>query len=138
MSEVLYEFYTGLTMTQGNDSALSSKSPLKAFSNQTIDWDLSPEKAVTLHLEYGNNNWHVIHTGGCSGHDSSVYFIVDTYSDPIQVRLIRRNFEMAEHLISIPLPDTLVKLFQKEYGNIRGVFEPLPEIKEWLRIELGQ
>lgn len=138
MSEVLYEFYTGLTMTQVNDSALNSKSPLKAFSNHPIDWDLSPEKAVTLYLEYGNNNWHVVHTEDCSGHNSSVYFIVDTYSDPIQVRLIRRNFEMAEHLISIPLPDTLVNLFQKEYGNIRGVFEPLPEIKEWLRTELGQ
>ena len=138
MSEVLYEFYTGLTMTQCNDSTLNSKSPLKGFSNQTIDWDLSPEKAVTLHLEYGNNNWHVINTEGCSGHNSSVYFVVDTYSDPIQVRLIRRNFEMAEHLISIPLPEMLVKLFRKEYGNTRGVFEPLPEIKEWLRIELGQ
>lgn len=42
---------------------------------------------------------------------------------------------MEEHFISIPLPATLVKLFQKEYGNIRGVFEPFYEIKEWLRIE---
>lgn len=138
MSEVLYEFYTGLQMTSDEESGLNSKSPLRAFSNQPIDWDLSPEKAVMLHLECCNNNWHTLHSESYSSNNISIYFVIDTWSDPIQVRLIRRNFEMAEDLISIPLPDALVSIFRKEYGNIRGVFEPLPEIKEWLRTELGQ
>ncbi len=110
---------------------------LVAFADEHIDWNLSPEMAVTLYLEWGNNDWNAAHPPVRSKSDVSVYFVVDTWSDPIQVHLVRRNSEKAEDLISIPLPNDLVTVFRKEYGDLKGVFEPLPEIKQWLKKELG-
>ena len=34
-----------------------SHQPLRPFADMPIDWNLSPEDAVTLYLEWGNNNW---------------------------------------------------------------------------------
>ena len=45
-----------------NTTLLSSRNPsLAAFSDQQIDWNLSPEMAVTLYLEWGNNDWRSEH-----------------------------------------------------------------------------
>lgn len=126
------------TKSVEKDTTVNTKSSLSAFADQPIDWNISPEMAVTLYLEWGNNDWHAAHPPVRSKSDFVVYFVVDAWSEPIQVRLVRRNSELAEDLISIPLPEALVESFRKEYGNLRGVFEPLPEIKAWLRKELGQ
>ena len=34
---------------------------LKDAASLNIDWNLAPEDAVTLYLEWGNNNWHAEH-----------------------------------------------------------------------------
>ena len=102
-----------------------------------IDWNLSPETAVVLYLEWGNNNWHAEHPPVRSPKDVSTYFVVDAWTDPISVRLVRRNSEQAEDLAVFPLPEPLLSQFREEYGNLRGVFEPLPAIKEWLKREMG-
>ena len=31
---------------------------LKDFALCPIDWNLTPEHAVTMYLEWGNNDWH--------------------------------------------------------------------------------
>jgi len=31
---------------------------LKDFALYDIDWNLTPEHAVTMYLEWGNNDWH--------------------------------------------------------------------------------
>ena len=49
-----------------------------------------------------------------------------------------RNSESADDLVTVPLPEPLVKAFRDEYGSLKGVFEPLPVIKDWLKKELGQ
>ena len=54
------------------------------------------------------------------------------------MRLVRRNSESADDLVTVPLPEPLVKAFRDEYGSLKGVFEPLPVIKDWLKKELGQ
>ena len=51
---------------------------------------------------------------------------------------MRRNSESADDLVTVPLPEPLVKAFRDEYGSLKGVFEPLPVIKDWLKKELGQ
>ena len=121
------------------NTALSSKpSPLAAFSDQQIDWNLSPEMAVTLYLEWGNNDWRSEHPPVRSKSDVATYFVVDAWKDPLQVRLVRRNSESADNLVSVPLPEPLAKAFRDEYGALKGVFEPMPVIKDWLKRELGQ
>ncbi len=73
---------------------------LKDFSLYDISWNLSPEHAVTMYLECGNN-------------------------------------DCAEDLISVPLPEALLPDYQAAHGSWRGISEPTPAIKDWLRQELG-
>ncbi|MEG2171737.1 MAG: hypothetical protein RRY29_00595 [Desulfovibrionaceae bacterium] len=111
---------------------------LSAFSHYTIDWNLSPEHAVTLYLEWGNNDWHAEFPPVRSKADYATYFVVDTWGEKPIVRLVRRNSEAAVDLVSLPLPLNLLSNFTEEYGKLRGIFEPTPAIKDWLRHEIGQ
>ncbi|THB64415.1 MAG: hypothetical protein D6E12_14940 [Desulfovibrio sp.] len=109
---------------------------LQNFRDLTIDWDMSPEMAVTLYLEWGNNNWHGEFQPVRSKEDFTNYFLVDTWGEEPVVRLVRRNSEAAEDLAVVELPDEMLELISNEYGKLRGVFEPPEEIKEWLRRQL--
>jgi len=115
---------------------ITSLQELKPLAKD-IDWNLSPEMAVTLYLEWGNNDWHAEHPPVRSSSDVALYFVVDGWEDPPCVRLVRRNSEAAVDVATLALPEELLALFREEYGNLRGVFEPLPAIKDWLRRELG-
>lgn len=110
---------------------------LEEFSHHTIDWNLSPEHAVTLYLEWGNNDWHAEFPPVRSKDEYATYFVVDTWGEKPIVRLVRRNSEAAVDLTSFPLPLDLMDNFKEEYGKLRGIFEPTPVIKDWLRRELG-
>ena len=116
-------------MNTAHLSSTKNTSPLAAFADQQIDWNLTPEMAVTLYLEWGNNDWRSEHPPVRSKSDVATYFVVDAWQDPLKVRLVRRNSESA---------DDLVTAFRDEYGSLKGVFEPLPVIKDWLKKELGQ
>ena len=109
---------------------------LKNYRHLDIDWDLSPEDAVTLYLEWGNNDWHAPFHPVRSKEDYAVYFVVDTWRTPPKVRLLRRNSEKLEELAEEDLPEKLAAEFAAEYGALRGVFAPTPSIKAWLKAEL--
>ena len=109
---------------------------LKNFSHLDIDWDLSPVDAVTLYLEWGNNNWHAPFPPVRSKEDYATYFVVDTLSTPPKIRLLRRNSEKLEELAEVELPESLNADCAAEYGALRGVFEPTPAIKAWLKAAL--
>ena len=111
---------------------------LKDFALCTIDWNLTPEHAVTMYLEWGNNDWHAEYPPVRSKEDVSHYFVVDSWQDPPVVRLVRRNSERADDLISVPLPDSLLADFRQAHGTWRGISEPTPKIKAWLKSELEQ
>ena len=57
----------------------------------SIDWDMTPEEAVRLYLEWGNN-WaggnYVIR----SKEDETIYFVVNTWKESPVIYLIRRNW----------------------------------------------
>ena len=57
-----------------------------------IDWDMTPEEAVRLYLEWGNN-WaggnYVIR----SKDDTAHYFVINTWKDTPTIYLIQRNSE---------------------------------------------
>lgn len=113
----------------------SNHTDLRQFSDLPIEWDLAPADAVTLYLEWGNNNWHSRHIPVRSKSDFSNYFVLDKWEDPT-IRLVRRNSENALDLLSIPLPEELAEEVENEFGNLKGVFEPSPAIKEWLKDRL--
>jgi hypothetical protein len=100
-----------------------------------IDWDMTPEEAVTLYLEWGNNWSHGRMVK--SKKDVSHYFVVNTWIDPPRVVLIRRNSEEAVDLGEFDIPDDLLTSFLKSVGRARGVYAIEGPVKDWLMTELG-
>ncbi|MBO4318045.1 MAG: hypothetical protein J5855_07210 [Mailhella sp.] len=109
---------------------------LKDLHNMVIEWDLAPADAVTLYLEWGNNDWHAEHAPVRSKADFANYFVVDNWEEHPTVRLVRRNSENAEDLMTLSLPQELEEQFLAEYGGLKGVHEPTPAIKQWLKEQI--
>lgn len=109
---------------------------LRDFRHLDIDWNMTNEDAVTMYLEWGNNNWHAQHQPVRSRSDFSNYFVVNNWYGRPRVYLIRRNLEEAQELIGLDLPDHLAEEFIVENGHPRGVFEPTEEIKDWIRHQM--
>jgi hypothetical protein len=102
-----------------------------------IDWEMTPEEAVRLYLEWGNN-WasgnYVIRSKG----DETLYFVVSTWKEPPMVYLIQRNSEEAKEIAAIQIPDAIKQQFLKEYGDLKGVYAVEGAVKKWLQKELAQ
>lgn len=100
-----------------------------------IDWDMTPEEAVRLYLEWGNN-WtrgnYVIR----SKNDVSHYFIVYSWDETPVIYLVKRNSEGAEEIAKIDFPDELRRRFLDSVGHNKGVYAVDGEIREWLRKQL--
>jgi len=100
-----------------------------------IDWEMTPEEAVTLYLEWGNNWSHGKHLIR-SKSDRSLYFVINTWEDPARIFLIQRNSEEAVELAMIEMPATLRKRFLESVGHHRGVYPLNEELKVWLEKRL--
>ena len=100
---------------------------LKAFSSLPIEWNLDPADAVTLYLEWGNNDWRAEHPPVRSKDDFAHYFVLDNWTDHPTLRLVMRNSEATEDLWVYPL---------QEFGTLKGVFMPSPPMKKWLQDKL--
>lgn len=111
---------------------------LKPFVDLPIDWDLTPEHAVTMYLEWGNNDWNSQYGPVRSKNDVSIYFVVDNWGEVPMVRLVKRNSEKAEDLVAFPLPEHLLPEYREEQGNLKGISTPPEAIKAWLRKEMNQ
>ena len=111
---------------------------LQDYALYDISWNLSPEHAVTMYLEWGNNDWRAEHPPVRSKDDFAHYFVLDNWTDHPTLRLVMRNSENAEDLFTMPLPHHLLSEYESVHGKWRGISEPTPAIKSWLRHELGQ
>jgi hypothetical protein len=101
-----------------------------------IDWDMTPEEAVRLYLEWGNN-WaggnYVIR----SKDDTVHYFVINTWKGFPLVYFIKRNSDEARELAEIEIPEPLKKQYIKKNGKAKGVYSIEGDIKVWLRNELN-
>lgn len=101
-----------------------------------IDWKMTPEEAVRLYLEWGNN-WaggnYVIR----SKNDVTHYFVVNTWKEKPRVFLVKRNSEMAEELAEFSLPPEIKDEFMKSIGYQKGVFPIKGMVEKWLKQELN-
>ena len=111
---------------------------LKDFTHLDIDWNLTPEHAVTMYLEWGNNDWNAEYPPVRSKNDISRYFVIDAWEEKPMIRLVQRNSEQAEDLVSVPLPEALLHGFREVHGTVKGVYAPTPAVKTWLKEEMGQ
>jgi hypothetical protein len=100
-----------------------------------IDWEMTPEEAVRLYLEWGNN-WargnYVIR----SKDDVTYYFVVNTWGKTPIIYLIRRNSEEAVELAEINMPDHIKDRFFEANGHFKGVYAVEGEVKNWLKKQL--
>ena len=100
-----------------------------------IDWDMTPEEAVRLYLEWGNN-WargnYVIR----SKSDVTHYFVVNTWGNQPRLFLVRRNSEDCEELAEIDMPRAMSQRFLDSVGHHRGVYAITGEIRQWLMNQL--
>ncbi len=100
-----------------------------------IDWDMTPEMAVRMYLEWGNiwargeDRRHVVR----SKSDFSVYFVLNCWDRPYFLSLIKRNSEDAMEVAKFELPER----FEKPACLHKGIYAPEGELKEWLKKELG-
>ena len=100
-----------------------------------VDWDMTPEEAVTRYLEWGNN-WSHGKNLVRSKNDIAYYFVVNTWDDPPRVYLVRRNSQEAADLAVIDMPGELRKSFLKGAPTRSGVYAMDREVREWLEEEL--
>ena len=117
--------------------AVCAMEALQPFKNLDIDWNLTPEHAVTMYLEWGNNDWNAEYPPVRSKSDVSRYFVVDAWEKQPMIRLVQRNSEKAEDLVCFPLPDELLPGFRREHGTVKGMYAPTSEIKDWLKRAMG-
>lgn len=103
----------------------------------SIDWDMTPEEAVRLYLEWGNN-WargnYVIR----SKQDVSYYFVVYTWDETPKIFLIRRNSENAEELAEIKMPEDIKNRYIELNGRNKGVYAVEGEVKNWLKSQFHE
>lgn len=100
-----------------------------------IDWDMTPEEAVTLYLEWGNNWAHGNYVIK-SKDDVSHYFVINTWEETPVIYLIRRNSEQADELARIEIPENLRARFLDSIGHNKGVYAIEGEVKDWLQEKL--
>ena len=100
-----------------------------------IDWDMTPEEAIVLYLEWGNNWSHGKMIK--SKDDISHYFVINSWDDPPKILFIQRNSGGAKELAEFGMPDHIRRNFQSYISNNKGVWGLTDEVREWLKNELN-
>ncbi|MCI5149314.1 MAG: hypothetical protein D3916_07995 [Candidatus Electrothrix sp. MAN1_4] len=86
----------------------------------SIDWAMTPEKAVEMYLEWGTG-WIRGNDFVSSSDDESYYFVIyDWETEPPLVTLVHRTLEGAEELAKIEVPQELFDAACKEDGKRPG------------------
>ena len=99
----------------------------------SINWEMTPEEAVRLYLEWGNNWSRRDKLMIRSEDDYTVYFVVNCWSRPFYIYLIKRNSHEASELARFELPEK----FEKPVCELKGIYALDGDLKEWLKGELN-
>lgn len=97
-----------------------------------IDWEMTPEDAVTRYLEWGTS-WSRGKNMVRSKSDVSYYFTISTWHDPPIIRLMKINRDEGVALAAIEIPEELRDRFLKAAPSGKGVFPLNEEIRAWLQ-----
>jgi len=100
-----------------------------------VDWDMTPEEAIALHLEWGPLRSQAYYNSRDNDNET-VYFVINTWKrHPILTLVRRRGFD-SEELGDFRLPENIEKEFMKEIGQYKGVYAVEGEVRDWLKKEL--
>ena len=101
----------------------------------SIDWEMTPEEAVRLYLEWGNN-WSNGYRMVRTKDDETYYLVLNTWEDVPVIFFIRRDYEGAVELAEFEIPEDLKDRFQEINSFDKGVYAIEGELRDWLREEL--
>ena len=104
-----------------------------------IDWHMTPEKAVTMFLEWGTGWYDYKDYNFINSHnDEKIYFVLFDWEEPPQATLIDRTMKGAEEVAKVTVPKDLFFEACEEDGYRTGVgVHPLNKsLKEWMRKEI--
>jgi hypothetical protein len=100
-----------------------------------VDWDMTPEEAIALHLEWGPLRSQAYYNSRDNDNET-VYFVINTWKEQPSLILVRRKGFDSEDLGHFELPRDLETEFVKGIGQYKGVYAVEGKIREWLRDEL--
>jgi len=100
-----------------------------------IEWDMTPEEAIALHLEWGPLRDQSYYNSRDNDNET-VYFIINTWGSYPEVSLIKRIGFDSEEITRFKLPIQFKEKFMEEIGKFKGVYAPNEEIKSWLKKQL--
>ena len=101
----------------------------------SIDWSMTPEEAVRLYLELGNN-WSGGYKMVRSKGDETHYFVLNTWEQSPLIYFIKRDYEGAEELAKIEFPEQLKDKKEYDMPLSNGVYAVDGALRNWLRKEL--
>ncbi|MDR2160598.1 MAG: hypothetical protein LBO77_00410 [Desulfovibrio sp.] len=113
------------------------KAALAGLDPRDIDWELTPEDAVQLHMAQDENRGLALLPVLARPQDPSRYFVVDTFENPPVIRLQERSQDMLNALLAFPVPEVLLPAVRNCLGNRRGTFAPPPGVLDWLRAAMS-
>lgn len=85
----------------------------------SIDWSMTPEKAVDMYLEWGAG-WIRGHDFVKTEHDESIYFVLYDWESLPTATLIRRNMRESLEIAKIQVPKELFQEACNEDGRRPG------------------
>jgi hypothetical protein len=100
-----------------------------------IDWEMTPEDAVTRYLEWGTS-WSRGKNMVRSKSDVSYYFTISTWHDPPIIHFMKISTDEALELAAIEIPRDLRDRFLETAPSGKGVFPLNEEIRGWLEEQL--
>ncbi|MDT8378791.1 MAG: hypothetical protein RQ739_07855 [Desulfotignum sp.] len=101
----------------------------------SVDWDMTPEEAIALHLEWGPLRSQSYYNSRDNDNET-VYFVINTWKNPPVVTLVRRKGFDSEDLATFSLPENLEHEFMQGIGKYKGVYAVEGKVRDWLRREL--
>lgn len=101
----------------------------------SVDWDMTPEEAIALHLEWGPLRSQSYYNSRDNDNET-VYFVINTWKNPPVVTLVRRKGFDSEDLATFSLPEPLEQEFMQGIGKYKGVYAVEGKVRDWLKKEL--
>lgn len=101
----------------------------------SVNWDMTPEEAIALHLEWGPLRDQSYYNSRDSDNET-VYFVINTWKKPPILTLVRRKGFDSEELGHFSLPKRLETNFLQGIGKYKGVYAVEGEVRDWLKKEL--
>lgn len=96
-----------------------------------IQWEMTPEEAIALHLEWGPLRNQAYYNSRDSENET-IYFIINTWKSEPQLQLVKRKGFDMETIGKFKLPRRL----QEFYGGLKGVFTPDKATIVWIKDQL--